>query len=321
MTGILSTCAVCGRPVATKACARCRTLYCSQHCQTEHWNTGHKKQCKKIQRAGGAEQYAHRADVPQTIRGDAAAATWIFRGEQRRSCRGREVDIRSRRHTHRYHADKKAKEAADAAVAACTAEGVPQDAECFICKSSIAGKGIVNGCACHGGMGLAHVACLVRQAEAAVKEMEECRTGQGMHKWQKCFDCGQQFHGAVNLALGWAAWKMYLGLPEHHAYRITAMAALGSALRISQCKEALPVLEANLALVRRYWSQSEDAILTAQTNLAACLDELGRDDEALVLKREVYARRVATRGVSHERTRPEWKIPSVCPLVMSLPRL
>ena len=51
MTGILTTCAVCGRPVATKACARCRTLYCSPHCQQEHWNTGHKKQCKKIQRA------------------------------------------------------------------------------------------------------------------------------------------------------------------------------------------------------------------------------------------------------------------------------
>ena len=36
-----------------------------------------------------------------------------------------------------YHADKKAKEAADEAVASCAAEGVPQDAECFICGCSI----------------------------------------------------------------------------------------------------------------------------------------------------------------------------------------
>merc|ERR1711940_275820 len=136
--GLLSTCAVCGRSAVTKACARCKTLYCSQHCQAEHWNTGHKKQCKKIQRAGGAEQ---------------------------------------------FHADAKFKEAADAAVAECAAEGVPQDAECFICRSSIEGKGIVSGCACHGGMGLAHVACLVRQAEMSVKEKEEWNTGEGFMKW------------------------------------------------------------------------------------------------------------------------------------------
>ena len=143
MTGLLATCAVCGAEVATKACARCKTLYCSPHCQQEHWNTGHKKQCKKIQRAGGAEQ---------------------------------------------FHADAKFKEAADAAVASCAAQGVPQDAECFICRSSIAGEGIVRGCACRGTMGLAHVACLVRQAEMSVKEYEEWGTGKGLLKWEKCFE-------------------------------------------------------------------------------------------------------------------------------------
>ena len=156
MTGILSTRAVCGAEVATKACGRCKTLYCSSQCQQEHWNTGHKRSCKKIQRAGGAEQ-----------------------------CR----------------ADKKAKEAADEAVAFCASQGIPQDAECFICKSSIAGKGIVRGCACRGTMGLAHVACLVRQAEMEVKQKEEWNTGVGMMKWQ---DCGQQFYGPVAVALGWA---------------------------------------------------------------------------------------------------------------------
>ena len=166
MTGILTTCAVCGAEVATKACARCKTLYCSPHCQQEHWNSGHKKQCKKIQRAGGAEQ---------------------------------------------FYADKKFKEAADAAVAACAAEGVPQDAECFICGCSInsmprSSEGIVRGCACRGTMGLAHVTCLVRQADMSVKEYEDQGTGEGFLKWQKCFDCGQDFHGPVQLALGWACW-------------------------------------------------------------------------------------------------------------------
>ena len=40
----------------------------------------------------------------------------------------------------------------------------------------------------------------------------------------------------------------------------------------------------------------ENFILSAQSGLASCLDDLGRYDEAL------YARRVAIRGVSHEDT-------------------
>ena len=81
-TGLLTTCAVCGAEAATKACARCKTLYCSQHCQTEHWKTGHKKRCKKIRRAGGAEQYqrprrmlpSRTASSPRTIQVVAAAS-------------------------------------------------------------------------------------------------------------------------------------------------------------------------------------------------------------------------------------------------------
>ena len=64
-------------------------------------------------------------------------------------------------------------------------------------------------------------------------------------------------------------------------------------------EEALPVYEASLALRRRYWSHDGDIILRAKANLANCHEDLGRHDEALVLKRETYARRVATRGVSH----------------------
>ena len=281
--GILTTCAVCGAEVATKACGRCKTLYCSQHCQAEHWASGHKKQCKKIQRAGGAEQ---------------------------------------------FYADAKFKEAADAAVASCTAEGVPQDAECFICRSSIAGKGIVRGCACRGTMGLAHVACLVRQAEMEMKRMEEWNDGGGIRKWQKCFDCGQEFHGAVKLALGWAAWKTYfspsgnsadgsrrrrgynrdilrgryLGRPETNTYRAVAMEILGQSLAEPQPEDAFAVFEAYLALLRRYWSRRDELILAAQTNIVLVLFKIGRLDEALVLSREIYARRVVTLGASDERT-------------------
>ena len=86
---------------------------------------GHKKLCKKIARAGGAEP---------------------------------------------YHAGLKAKEAAAEAVAACAAD-VPKDASCHICRMAT-GEGLVRACACHGATfetwGLAHVSCLVRQAQVAV---------------------------------------------------------------------------------------------------------------------------------------------------------
>ena len=196
-----------------------------------------------------------------------------------------------------------AKKAAETAVAACVAEGVPQNAECFICKSSIEGKGIVRGCACRGTRGVAHVACWVRQAEMSVKEMEEWGTGEGILKWSKCFDCGQAFHGAVKLALGWAMWKTYVGRPESDGYRVNALGTLASALRKNlQSAEALPMLEAELAYDQRYFSHDEEHILIVKSNIASCLAELGRRDEALVLKRKIYKRRVSTLGVSHEET-------------------
>jgi len=143
----------------------------------------------------------------------------------------------------------------------------------------------------------------VRQAEMSVKEIEEWGTGHGIQKWERCFDCGQRFHGPVQLALGWACWKTYLGRSDRDQRYTQSMGILGGALRLNdQPEEALPVLEANLALKRRYWSHNEQSILMAQSDLASCLANLGQHDEALVLKRATYSRRVATLGVSHERT-------------------
>ena len=152
-------------------------------------------------------------------------------------------------------------------------------------------------------MGLAHLSCLVRQGEMAVKEKEEWNTGEGIMKWQKCFDCGQGFHGPLMLALGWACWKTYAGRPESDQYRCSGMGVLGNAFYTNQrSAEALAVFEVNLAVRRRFFSQHEITILITQTNIAGCLKQLGRLDEAHVLERKIYARRVATLGASNERT-------------------
>ena len=80
------------------------------------------------------------------------------------------------------------------------------------------------------------------------------------------------------------------------------MGLLGGFLIRSRPEAALPVLEANLNLRRRYWSLSHGSMVAAQGNLAACLTALKRGDEALALRREIYAKLVATRGISHEET-------------------
>ena len=46
-----------GEPWAKK-CGRCSTRYCGPACQKQHWEEGgHDQLCKKIKKAGGAEQY------------------------------------------------------------------------------------------------------------------------------------------------------------------------------------------------------------------------------------------------------------------------
>ena len=53
--------------------------------------------------------------------------------------------------------------------------------------------------------------------------------------------------------------------PDTDWFRTASMGALGTALtESSQTEEALPVLEANLALRRRYWSHDERGILSAK---------------------------------------------------------
>ena len=58
---ILTQCAACAAPLGLalgKKCSRCSTRYCGPACQAQHWNEcGHDKLCKKIKKAGGAEQY------------------------------------------------------------------------------------------------------------------------------------------------------------------------------------------------------------------------------------------------------------------------
>ena len=75
---ILTQCAVCATDLGLtrgKKCGRCSTRYCGAACQAQHWKEGgHDQLCKKIKRAGGAEQYNANEKYAEAV--TVAATAW-----------------------------------------------------------------------------------------------------------------------------------------------------------------------------------------------------------------------------------------------------
>ena len=263
---ILTNCAQCAAPLDHKAprCGICKTRYCGRPCQKLHWQQGgHKAICQEIKRGGGAEQ---------------------------------------------YHADKKCAEAVAAAVEACADDTKGQT--CYICTQALHWKtkeGIVRMCACRGTSGFVHVSCLAEQAKILVAEAEENNLGveamtERLKRWYACRLCEQEYHGVVKCALGWACWKAYVGRPEAEKLRSFAIGQLGSGLyEADQYEDALSVQEAELAMMRRLGAP-EGITLVVQSNLANTYSALGRDEEALRLKRDVYSATLKLYGEEHGET-------------------
>ena len=202
-----------------------------------------------------------------------------------------------------YHADKKYKEAVAAAVEACADDTKGQT--CFICTQALHWKtkeGLVRGCACRGTAGFAHVSCLAEQAKLLVAEAEENNWDDDRfmlrwERWYNCSLCEQHYHGVVRCALGWACWKTYLGRPETDLVRQMAISVLGNGLfETNRYEDASSVMEADLSTMRRLGESSEDVILVVQSSLAITYSDLGRLEEALRMKREVYSGRLKLFG-------------------------
>jgi len=270
---ILTQCAVCATELGLtlgKKCGRCSTRYCGPECQVQHWKDGgHDTLCKKIKRAGGAEQ---------------------------------------------YNANKKYAAAVTVAAEACAEHTKGQT--CYICTQALHWKtkeGLVRNCACHGTAGFAHVSCLAEQAkiwcdEAEADNLDPKVKQARFNRWHTCSLCEQSYLGVVRCALGWACWKTYAGRPEADQtglvdnFRVIAMGVLGSGLSEAQYHEdALPVKEAELAYGRRH-GLPERLLLPVQSNLATTYAKLGRREEALRMRQDVYSRHVEHYGEEHGDT-------------------
>ena len=230
----------------------------------QHWKEGgHDKLCKLIKKAGGAEQ---------------------------------------------YNANKKYAEAVTVAAEACADDTKGQT--CYICTEALHWKtkeGLVRGCSCRGTAGFAHVSCLEEQAKILIAKAEENNLGndalyEGWARWHTCSLCEQDYHGVVACALGWASWKTYLGRPEMAWCRGAALTDLGIGLSgANHHADALVVRVAQLAMHRRL-GDSEERILAAESNLAESYQALGRFDQALRVRQEVYSERSKRNGEEHEAT-------------------
>jgi len=162
-------------------------------------------------------------------------------------------------------------------------------------------------CACRGTAGFAHVSCLAEQAKILREEAEENNLSikvknERWNRWHTCSLCEQQYHGVVRCAIGWACWKMYVGRPEANWARGHAMGMLGIGLSHAEhYEDALSVQQAELSMERRLGG-SEDNILSVQGNLANSYEKLGRREEALRKRRDVYSGRSKLNGEEHAKT-------------------
>ena len=265
---ILTQCAVCATDLGLslgKKCGRCSTRYCGAECQVQHWQEGgHDKLCKQIKKAGGAEQ---------------------------------------------YNANEKYAEAVTVAAEACAEDTKGQT--CYICTQALHWKtkeGLVRGCSCRGTAGFAHVSCLAEQAKILLAEAEENNLDHKVMderwaRWYKCSLCKQRHHGVVACALGWACWKTYVGRPETDGARRMAMCVLGNGLALLEAKDeaALAVREATLASMRRFGAPEEQMLVTLN-NLANTYHMLGRHEQALRARRDVYSGMSKLNGGEHVMT-------------------
>ncbi|CAH0372026.1 unnamed protein product [Pelagomonas calceolata] len=262
---ILTHCAVCATDLGLtrgKKCGRCSTRYCGAACQVQHWKEGGHDQLCKKIKRSGGAE--------------------------------------------QYNADQRYTKAVAVAAEACAEDTKGQT--CYICTQALHWKtkeGLVRGCSCRGTAGFVHVSCLAEQAKILVAEAEENHLDDKLDerwaRWNTCSLCEQEYHGVVACALGWACWKTYLGLSETDQVRLVAMDQLGNGLHEAGNYEALSVREAILSMLRRIGSP-EDDMLAGQSNLASSYEAVGRVEECLRIRRDVYSGRLRLHGEEHLQT-------------------
>ena len=211
---ILTQCAVCATELGLtlgKKCGRCSTRYCGPECQVQHWKEGgHDTLCKKIKKAGGAEQYNANKKYTEAVAVAAEACADDTKGQTCYIC------------TQALHWKTK-----EGLVRGCACRGTAG----FAHVSCLAEQ------------------AKILFAEAVENNLADKVTAERWDRWNTCSLCEQDYHGIVSCALGWACWKTYLGRPERNTARQLAIGQLGNGLYYAgHHEEELSVREAELSM-------------------------------------------------------------------------
>jgi len=148
---------------------------------------------------------------------------------------------------------------------------------------------------------------LAEQAKILVAEAEENNLdskvlNERWRRWSTCGLCEQSYHGVVRCALSWACWKTYLGRLEADQLRGMAMELLGGGLcGANYHEDALSVQESLLSTMPRL-GVAEENILVVQGNLANSYHSLGRLEEGIRLRYDVYSRHLKLNGEEDKHT-------------------
>ena len=241
-----------------KKCGRCSTRYCGAACQEQHWKEGgHDNLCKKIKKAGGAEQYNANKKYAEAVAVAAEKCADDTKGQTCYIC------------TQALHWKTK-----EGLVRMCSCRGTAG----FAHVSCLAEEAKI----------------LFEEAEENNLDLKV--QNERWTRWYSCSLCKQDYHGVVRCALGWAGWKTYLGRPEADQMRGLAMNLVGSGLSAAgRNEDALLVKEAELAMKRRLGAP-EEHILNVQTNLSNKYARMGRLEEACQMERDIYRGRLKLDG-------------------------
>jgi hypothetical protein len=230
----------------------------------QHWKEGgHDQLCKKIKKAGGAEQYNANNKYAEAVSVAAEACAEDTKGQTCYIC------------TQALHWKTK-----EGLVRMCACRGTAG----FAHVSCLAEQ------------------AKILFAEAEENNLGLKVKNERFRRWSTCSLCEQQYHGLVRCALGWACWKTHVGRPETDQVRGLAMRQLGNGLYYArQFEDALSVQLAGLAMLRRIGA-SEEELLDAQSSLACTYGELGQLEESLSIERDVYSGTLRLHGEEHNST-------------------
>ena len=248
---IRTTCAACKTPLAHTAprCGGCHTPYCGRDCQKQHWKAGHKKDCKKIELGGGAEQYYADKKCAEAVAVAVEECAADTQGQTCYIC------------TEALHWKTR-----EGLVRGCACRGTAG----FVHVSCPAEQ------------------AKIWVAEAEENNLGKKAEDERFARWYSCSQCKQEYYGVTRCALGWACWKTYLGRSKGDWSQCLAMDQLANGLYAAdRYEDALSVREVELSAMRRLGAP-EESMLAVQGNLAATYGEVGRSEEAANSFRDVY---------------------------------